>query len=79
MKDVNIVELIKTCDTVAGRCTRIADTNHGSAWLFDKLMRWFESSNCESITISVFINAPVMSEGEAEIGRDGSLVMRTVK
>ena len=79
MNNINVQELIKACDTIAMRCTRIADTNHGSAWLFDKLMRWFESSNCESITIPVFINAPVMSEGEAEIGRDGSLVMRTVK
>lgn len=79
MKGVNTAELIKACDTVAKRCTRIAGTNHGSAWLFDKLMRWFESSNCKAVTIPVFINEPVMSEGEAEIGRDGSLVMRTVK
>ena len=73
--DINVDKLITTCDTIARRCTRIADTGHGSAWLFDKLMRAFEASPaCVSITIPVYVN--LVGEGNAEIGRDGSLIMR---
>jgi len=79
MANINTIELINTCNILSHRCTRIAETQHGSAWLFDKLMRFFESNPaCEAITIPVFINAPVMNDGEATIGRDGSLIMRTV-
>ena len=80
MTNINISKLIESCDLLSQRCARIADTHHGSSWLFDKLMRTFESSSaCTSVTIPVFINAPVMSKGEATVGRDGSLSMRTVK
>lgn len=79
MTNINTLKLIESCDLLSRRCSQIADTHHGSSWLFDKLMRAFESSEaCVSITIPVFINAPVMSKGEATIGRDGSLSMHTV-
>lgn len=79
MANINIPKLIESCDTIAKRTTSIAETRHGSAWLFDKLMRLFEGSPATvSVTIPVFINAPVMHKGEATIGRDGSLIMRTV-
>ena len=79
MTNINTSKLIESCDLLSQRCTQIADTHHGSSWLFDKMMRAFEASSaCTSITIPVFINAPVMGKGEATIGRDGSLIMRTV-
>lgn len=80
MKNINVSGLIETCDKVSRRCIKISDTYHGSAWLFDKLMRYFESeTSVVSVVIPVFINAPIMAEGEAIIGRDGSLVLRTIK
>ena len=75
----NTQNLIQACDTISHRCTMIAGTHHGSAWLFDKLMRYFDSDKAAtSVTIPVFLNAPILKEGEATIGRDGSLQMRTV-
>lgn len=68
-------ELQKACDLVSRRCTEICDTFHGSAWLYDKLMRYFNSEpSAQSITIPVCIN--LVGDGTAEIGRDGSLIMR---
>ena len=80
MKYINTEALINSCDALGRRCIEIAGTRHGSSWLFDQLMRMFEQSDAlEAVTIPVFINAPVMSKGEATIGRDGSLQMYTVK
>lgn len=78
MKPINTIEIINSCDTVARRCIEIAGTRHGGAWLFDKLMRTFSFDAVESVTFEVYINAPVMRKGTATIGRDGSLVMRTI-
>ena len=70
--------LMNACDKLVRRCTKIADTFHGSAWLYDKLMRYFEKEpSSVSITIPVTIN--LIGNGEATIGRNGSLVMRCVK
>lgn len=78
-KEIGKWKLMMNCDKLARRCTKIAGTQHGSAWLYDKLMRFFESAPAaESITIPVYINAPVMSEGEAEFSRDGSMVLRRI-
>ena len=69
--------LIDACDKVARRCTTICGGYHGSAWLFDNLARFFSNPGnhaCVAITIPVYIN--LVGEGEATIGRDGSLVMR---
>ena len=77
MTNINTTELINTCDRVAKVCIRIDDAFHSSSWLFDKLMRYFESNEaCVSVTIPVFLNAPVMCRGEATIGRDGSLILK---
>ena len=76
MKDINTQELLKACETLRRRCITIADTQHGSAWLFDKMMRLFEGSDATvAVTIPVFIGEPIMDDGFATIGRDGSLVM----
>lgn len=74
---INTQALITTCDTIAQRCKRIAGTYHGSSWLFDKLMRYFTAEpSCESVTIPVFIKAPVMKNGEVTISKDGSFAMK---
>ena len=79
MATINTSALIETCDTLARRCIKLADTYHGSAWLFDKLMRAFENSPATvAITIPVYIGSPVMKPGEATICRDGSLQMHTI-
>ena len=77
MLNINTLELIHTCELIDSRCIRIADTYHGSVWLFDKLMRYFTSeSSCESITIPVVYNTPLLGcKGEATIRRDGLLTM----
>lgn len=75
--NINISKLVDACDKVEARCTRIAGTYHGSAWLFDKLMRFFESNiAAESVTFDVYLNIPIMSEGEAVISRNGELILR---
>ena len=79
MKNINTDKLANTCDTIVKRCTEIAGTHNGSAWLFNNMIKIFKSSDAVvSVTISVFIDDPVMLPGEAVIGRDGSLRMYTV-
>lgn len=83
MKSINVSALIATTDTLARRCLEVAGHRVGylntCPWLFDRLMRAFESSEATvSITIPIYIGSPVMKPGEAEIGRDGSLRMWTV-
>lgn len=66
--------LLTACDKVAQRCPVICGGYHSSSWLFNKLMRFFESNTAAvSVTIPVHIN--LVGEGEATIGRDGSLVL----
>ena len=74
---INTTELIKTCEKIANRCIEIADTQHGSVWLFDKVMRYFDAEpSAEAITISVTYNTPLLGcKGEATIHRDGFLTM----
>ena len=75
MTNVNVKELIKTCDAVERRCTKICGGMHRGSYLFDKLMRFFSSEPAAvSVTVPVYINC--VGNGEATIGRNGSLVMR---
>ena len=74
----NISNLITACDTIAHRCTEIAGTKHGSAWILRNLVEVFESSNAiNAISIPVTIGAPVNQPGIATIWRDGHLAMHT--
>lgn len=67
--------LLTACDTVIRRCTTVCGGYHRSAWLFDKLMRSFDSDPAAvTVTIPVYIN--LVGPGTAEIGRDGSVIMR---
>ena len=74
----NTAAIIEACDKVARRCITIGGKYHGSAWLFDQAMRAFDHKAIEAVTYEVYINAPVMKQGEATIHRDGRLEMRTV-
>lgn len=79
MSTLNVSAIITACDKVARRTTMIGGGFHGSAWLFDKVMRAFDNSHlpAQSITYAVTFNAPVMREGFAEIDREGNLRMWT--
>lgn len=71
---MNTSKLIESCDFLSHKCIRIAETYHGSAWLFDKLMRFFDSNKaCVSIALPVTLNIPNGMEAVATICRDGSL------
>ena len=72
---INIEALCKSCDVLYRRCSELPiGERHGSAWLFDKVMRVFDDPAAVSVTIPVYINC--VGAGEATISRDGSLVMR---
>lgn len=71
--------ILNATDTISHRCASICGTFHGSSWLFDKVVRYFEAEPAaESITFPVMIGSPVLKAGEATIHRDGSFEMRTI-
>lgn len=79
MTSMNMINIIKASEKVAHRCTKIAGTQHGSTWIADKIIRYFEKENAaESVTFEVFLTAPVMKNGEATIHRDGRLEIHTI-
>lgn len=77
MAHTNTSAIIEACDKAAQRTITIAGKHHGSAWLFDQVMRAFDFPPTEAVTYDVFINAPVMKPGTVTIYRDGSMEMRT--
>ena len=75
MNNINTEALIKSCDSLYRRCSELPiGERHGSAWLFDKVMRVFDDPAAVSVTLPVYINC--VGKGEATLSRDGSLVMR---
>lgn len=79
MTQLNTSAVIEACDTLSHRIITVGGKYHGSVFLFDQCMRAFTGKlPAEAITFSVFINAPVMKDGEATIYRDGRLEMRTI-
>ena len=79
MTTINISGVINACDTLSNRIITVGGERRGSAFLIDQCMRAFDCKlPAEAVTFSVFINAPVMKDGEATIHRDGRLEMRTV-
>lgn len=70
---VNTQDIIKATDTLY-RVARTAD-KHGSAWLFDKLMRYFTAEPAAmSVNIPIIYNTG--KTGVAEIDRRGTLTTR---
>lgn len=77
--NIDYSALFDSCDKLVRRCCKVGGNHHGSAWWADKLIRFFESEDAvDSVVIPVFINAPVMRDGEAVISKDGSLVIRVL-
>lgn len=72
----NTDSIIKACDHIARVCTTIGGGWHGSAWLFDKVMRAFDHKAVEAVTYECYLNAPVMRAGEVTIHRDGHYEIR---
>lgn len=67
---VNAQDIIKATDELF-RKARTTD-NHGSAWLFDKLMRYFsKETSAISVNIPVIYNTGIT--GEVEIDRYGNI------
>lgn len=77
MVQINVDEIIKSCDKLQRRTLSLKGYAHGSCRFFNICMRAFDCSvPAEAVTFRVYINAPVMKEGEATIYRDGRLEMR---
>lgn len=57
------------CDRVAAKCTMICGGYHGSAYLFDKVMRVFDNQAICAVTYPVYWN--LVGEAYATITRDG--------
>lgn len=78
--DIDIDNLIKSCDLLQQRTISCAGYMHSSVRCFDACMRAFDRKAlpAEAITFAVYFNAPVMKPGKATIYRDGRMEMRTV-
>ena len=78
MTQLNISAVLTACDFVASKIVTIEGEYHGSTWLFNQCMRAFDHKAlpAEALTFSVFLNAPVMANGEATIHRDGRTEIR---
>lgn len=76
--ELDRIKLIETCDFISRITTEIGGMHHGSAWLWNQCMRAMDNSAlpAQSITFSVFLNAPVMKPGEVTIYRDGTYEVR---
>lgn len=80
MTTINIDNLIKSCDLLQQRTIYAPGYMHTSSRCFDACMRMFDNSKlpANSVTFSVYLNAPIMKPGEATIYRDGHMEMRTI-
>lgn len=80
MAQINISAVIDACDSLSHKIVTVGGERRGSSFLFNQCMRAFDNKNlpAQSITFSVFLNAPVMRDGEATIDRDGNLTIRTI-
>lgn len=80
MTQLNITAIIEACDSLAHKIITVGGEHHGSSFLFNQCMRAFDCKSlpAQAITFSVFLNAPLMCDGEATIDRDGHLTIRRV-
>ena len=78
MTNEQIEKLIANCDRLQRITLNAEGYMHSSCRCFDTCMRAFDREvlPAEEITLSVYLNAPVMKPGEAEIHRDGRMVIR---
>lgn len=78
LKDINIDGILEASRLLANRTITIGGERHGSPFIFNQCMRAFDHKAlpAQAITFSVYLNAPIMAEGEATIYRDGRLEIR---
>ena len=78
MTQINVDEIIKSCDKLQRRTISLKGYAHGSCRFFNICMRAFDCKvPAEAVTFRVFLNPPVMKEAEATIYRDGRLEVHT--
>lgn len=79
--NINVQRLIEACDYVARYSIKICDGYHGSSYLFDKIMRFFEKEHSAiSVTIPVILNTPLCGEkAECTISKTGEVKMALTK
>jgi len=80
MADINIDGIINASDSLAHKIITIGGQRKGSSYIFNQCMRAFDhpALPAQSITFSVFLNAPVMKDAEATIDRAGNLTISLV-
>lgn len=76
MTNLDIAQVAEACDKLSRRVLPFHEgCISGSARIFDSCMRLFDAERpANSVTYRVFYGLPVMAEGTATIGRDGSLI-----
>ena len=81
MTHIDIDKLLTACDTLERRTQYAEGCMHTSTMAFNACMRAFDTKAlpAEAVTFRIFFAAPVLRYGEATIGRDGSLLMHTVR
>lgn len=79
--DINVQRLIEACDYTARHSIKICDGYHGSSYLFDKIMRFFEKEHSAiSVTIPVILNTPLCGEkAECTISKTGEVKIALTK
>lgn len=79
--NINVSKLIEACEYISRHSIKMCGGYHGSSYLFDKLMRFFEKErSANSIIIPVVLNAPLCGvKAEAEISRTGERKISLVK
>lgn len=79
--NISVLKLIEACDYVGRHSIKICGGYHGSSYLFDKLMRYFEKEHSAvSVTIPVILNSPLCgAKAEATISRTGDAKISLIK
>lgn len=75
---INFSGIADACERVYHRSTDICGVKHGSSWLFDKLVRYFDKEPA-AVSVSVPVTLSFIGPGVCTIGRDGSLITQTAE
>lgn len=71
-------KLIDTCDDIYRNTASICETYHGSAWLYCKLCRYFESE-ASAVAVTIPVTTRTGQLAEAIIYRDGNYAINAVE
>lgn len=78
MTDINIIGVLEACNSLANKIITVGGERHDSSFLFKQCMRAFDKNRlpAQSITFSVFLDTPLLCDGEATIYRNGHMEIR---